>query len=56
MLEYFIENHLIFENQSAGFRTCDSRINKVMSITHDINKSFNMSLEVRGVFHTKSVR
>ena len=49
MLKFFIENDLISPNQS-GFKPGDSCINQLLSITHDIYKSFDCGYEVRGVF------
>ena len=49
LLEYFIENDLISQNQS-GFKPGDSCINPLISITHEIYQSFDDVLEVRGVF------
>ena len=49
MFEFFIQNNLITPNQS-GFKTGDSCINQLISITHEIYKSFDDSYEVRGVF------
>ena len=49
MLSSFIENDLIFQNQS-GFKPGDSCINQLLSITHEIYKSFDDEWEVRGVF------
>ena len=49
MYEYFTENNLISPNQS-GFKTGDSCINQLLSITHEIYKSFDNGLEVRGIF------
>ena len=49
MSKYFIDNNLITPKQS-GFRTGDSCINQLLSITHDIFNSFDNGLEVRGVF------
>ena len=49
MFEFFIQNNLITPNQS-GFKTGDSRINQLISITHEIYKSFDDGYEVRGVF------
>ena len=45
MLSFFIENGLIYQNQS-GFKPC---INQLLSITHEIYKSFDDGWEVRGV-------
>ena len=49
LLEFFIENNLISSNQ-AGFKPSDSCINQLLSITHEIYKSFDEGCEVRGVF------
>ena len=49
MFKFFIENDLITPNQS-GFKPGDSCINQLLSITHDIYKSFDCGYEVRGVF------
>ena len=49
MLKFFIENDLILPNQS-GFKPGDSCINQLLSIIHDIYKSFDCGYEVRGVF------
>ena len=49
MFEFFIQNNLITPNQS-GFKTGDSCINQLISITHEIYKSFDDGYEVRGVF------
>ena len=49
MFNFFIENKLITSNQS-GFKLGDSCINQLLSITHEIYKSFDVRLEVRSVF------
>ena len=49
MFECFIQNNLIAPNQ-PGFKTGDSCINQLVSITHEIYKSFDDGYEVRGVF------
>ena len=49
MFKFFIENDLISPNQS-GFKPGDSCINQLLSIIHDIYKSFDCGYEVRGVF------
>ena len=49
MYEFFTENNLISPNQS-GFKPGDSCINQLLSITHEICKSFEGGLEVRGIF------
>ena len=43
MLKYFLDNNLISPKQS-GFRPCDSCINQLLSITHDIFTSFDNGL------------
>ena len=47
--EYFIENELISSSQS-GFKSGDSCINQLLSITHDIYQSFYNGFKIRGVF------
>ena len=47
--ELFIVNELISSKQS-GFKPGDSYINQLLSITHEIYKSFDDGYEVRGVF------
>ena len=49
MFRFFLDNKLITANQS-GFKTGDSCINQLLSITHEICKSFDDQLEVRSVF------
>ena len=49
MFTFFTENNLISPNQS-GFRPMDSCVNQLLAITHEIYKSFDEGLEVRGVF------
>ena len=49
MFEFFIQNNLITPNQS-GFKTSDSCINQLFSITDEIYKSFDDGYELRGVF------
>ena len=49
MFEFFTANNLISKNHS-GFRSGDSCINQLLSITHEIYQSFDDSLEVRAVF------
>ena len=48
LFEFFIANELISSNIS-GFKPGDSCINQLLSITHEIYKSFD-GYEVRGVF------
>ena len=49
MLEFFIENKLISFSQ-PGFKSGDSCINQLLSITRDIYSSFDEDLEVRSIF------
>ena len=49
MFRFLVESNLISSNQS-GFRTGDSCINQLLSITHEIYNSFDAGFEVRGVF------
>ena len=49
MFSFFTDNGLISQNQS-GFKPGDSCINQLLSITHEIYKSFDDGWEVRGVF------
>ena len=49
MFEFFIANNLISKNQS-DFRPGDSCINQLLSVTHEIYRSFDDNLEVRAVF------
>ena len=49
MFSFFIKNDLISQNQSS-FEPGDSCINQLLSITHEICKSFDDGWEVRGVF------
>ena len=44
-----IENELTSPNQS-GFKPGDSCINQLLAITHEIYKSFDFGVEVRGIF------
>ena len=55
LYEYLIENELISSRQSA-FKPEDSCINQLLSITHDINQSFDNGFEVRSVFLDKVCR
>ena len=48
MFQFFIQNNLITPNQS-GVKTGDSCISQLISITHEIDKSFDDGYEVRGV-------
>ena len=48
MYEFFTDNNLISPNHS-GFKPGDSCVNKLLSITHDIHKSFDDGLEIRGI-------
>ena len=49
MFEFFIENDLISQHQS-GFKPGDSCINQLLSITHEIDQSFDGGFDVRSVF------
>ena len=49
MFKFFIENEFILLNQSA-FKPGDSCINQLLAITHEVYKSLDEVLEVRGVF------
>ena len=49
MFLLFIKNGLILQNQS-GFKTGDSCVNQLLSITLEIYKSFDDGLDVRSVF------
>ena len=49
MFGFFLDKGLISANQS-GFKPGDSCINQLLSITHNIYKSFDNGFEVRGVF------
>ena len=49
LFTFFTDNNLISPNQS-GFRPGDSCVNQLIAITHEIYKSFDDGLEVRGVF------
>ena len=50
MLGFFLDKGLISANQS-GFKPGDSCINQLLSITHNIYKSFDDGCyEIRGVF------
>ena len=49
LFEFFIANELISSNQS-GFKPADSYMNQLLSITHEICKSFGDGYKVRDVF------
>ena len=49
MFGFFLDKGLISANQS-GFKLGDSCINQLLSITHNIYKSFDDGYEIRGVF------
>ena len=53
MFDFFITNHFISANQ-LGFKTGDSCINQLISITNGIYVLFDKRYEVRGVFFDKS--
>ena len=45
MYEFFAKNNLISPNQS-DFKPGDSCINQLLSITHEVHKSFDNDVEV----------
>ena len=49
MFPFFIKNGLILQNQS-GFKLGETCVNQLLSITHEIYKSFDDGLDVRSVF------
>ena len=49
MFELLFRNKLISQDQS-GFKPGDSCINQLLTVTHEIYKSFNACLDVRAVF------
>ena len=49
MFSFLIEKNLISSNQS-GFRPGNSCFKQLLSITHEIYKSFDNEFEVKGVF------
>ena len=51
LLDYLHRNDILSKNQS-GFRSGDSCVSQLISITHEIYKAFdgNPSLETRGIF------
>ena len=49
MFSFFLNKGVISANQSS-FKSGDSCINQLLSITHDFYKSFDDGYEVRGVF------
>ena len=49
LFSFLTDNKLISLNQS-GFGSGDSCVNQLLAITHEIYKSFDDRLEVRGVF------
>ena len=48
-LTFFTDNKLVFSDQSR-FKPDDYYVNQLIAITHEIYKSFDDGLEVRGVF------
>ena len=52
-MKFFIANKLFSFNQS-DFKPGDYCKNQLLSITHEIFKSFDDGYEVRGVFHDMS--
>ena len=49
MFSFFLTNNLLAPNHS-GFKSGDSCINQLLSITHEILSSFDEGFEVRSVF------
>ena len=49
MFPLFVKNGLISQNQS-GAKPGDSCVNQLLSITHEIYKSFDDGFDVRSVF------
>ena len=49
MFKFFIKNELISSNES-GFKSGDSCVNQLVSIIHEIYKSFDEIHEVRVIF------
>ena len=49
MFELLFRNKLISQDQS-GFKPGDSCINQLLTVSHEIYKSFNAFLDVRAVF------
>ena len=49
MFGFFLENKLITP-QKSGFKPGDSCINQLLSIAHEIYKSFDDGFELRSVF------
>ena len=49
MCPFFIKNGLILQNQS-GFKLGETCVNQLLSITHEIYKSFDDGFDVRSVF------
>ena len=49
MFEFFVRNDLTSQNQSS-FKPGDSYINQLLTIAHEIYKSFDACLDVRTVF------
>ena len=49
MFELLFRNKLISQDQS-GFKPGDSCINQLLTVIHEIYKSFNACLDVRAVF------
>ena len=53
LFELFTKNDLISHNQSQ-FKPGQSCINQLLSITHEMYKSFDNGLDIRGVFSDTS--
>ena len=49
MFEFFVNYNLNFSNH-LGFRLCDSCINQLLLIVHEIYQLFDDSLEIRSIF------
>ena len=52
LYKFFNENDILSSNQ-WGFRSSESCINQLLSITYEIYQTFDNDLEVRGVFYRK---
>ena len=49
MYDFLCDNNLLSPNQ-PGLGSCDSCINQLLSINHEILSSFDKGFEVRGIF------
>ena len=54
LYKFFNENDILSSNQ-WGFRSSESCINQLLSITYEIYQTFDNDLEVRGVFYRKNL-